>query len=285
MLNSSRYGAGGQSHLHDMSQPLQGLRVVITRAAGRGDGLAARLRELGAEPVIYPVIAHVPPEDVAALHAALQQLAQHEFDWLVLTSTTTVSIVSEWLASALSAEDQNTRIAVVGPATAQACTRLLGQTPVIMPTLFTAAALANMMGDLRGQRVLLLNADIAQPRLQQALQAAGAEVTRVIAYRTVCAESSDVDMAALLRENAVHAVLFTSGSTARYFVERVGVEMLDAMRRLRVVCIGPSTAAVAQQMGLPPDAVAMQATESGLIEALVDLVRMKSKEPPPHFER
>ncbi len=256
-----------------MSQPLKGLRVVITRAEGRSASLAARLRELGAEPVIYPVIAYAPPEDEAPLHAALQRLMQDEFDWLVLTSTTAVRVIRD--QSALSDPIPAwlcTKIAAVGPATAEACASLLKQTPAAMPAVFTAEALASAMGDLRGQRVLLLNADIAQPGLQQALQTAGANVERAIAYRTVRAENNDVDMVALLHANAVHAILFTSGSTVRYFMERVGPELLDAVCQLRIVCIGPSTAAVAREVGLQPAAVAQQATDDGLVAALVDVI-------------
>jgi uroporphyrinogen-III synthase len=256
-----------------MTQPLQAKRVVIPRAEGRGEGLAARLRTLGAEPVLYPVIAYAPPEDGAALQLALLRLMRGEFDWLVLTSVEAVNIISQRAfgfraANPLRHNERRTKIAVVGPATGQACIRLLNQTPALMPAVFTADTLANKMGDLRGQHVLLLNADIAQPKLQQALQAAGATVERVIAYRTVPAKGNDIDMPALLRTNAVHAILFTSGSTVRCFLESVGLALLDEVNKLIIVCIGPSTAAVAHQAGLQVDAVAEEATEAGLIKAL-----------------
>ena len=258
-----------------MSQPLRGLCVVIPRAEGRGESLAARLRELGAEPMLYPVIAYAPPEDLAPLQTAVQRLMQQDFDWLVLTSVTAVQAVRDRIAESCNQRRDpiprslSTKIAVVGPATAQACAKLLKQTPATMPAVFSAQALASVMGDVRGQRVLLLNADIAQPTLQQALQQTGAQVARVIAYRTVRAENTEIDLPALLRSNAVHAVLFTSGSTVRYFLERVGPALFDAIRKLRIECIGPSTAAAVQALGLRPAAVAAAATEDGLIEALM----------------
>jgi uroporphyrinogen-III synthase len=265
-----------------MSQPLLGLRIVITRAEGRGDGLAARLRELGAEPVMYPVIAYAPPDDLEALQTALRRLARNEFDWLVLTSATAVRATRDRIAQRRPRRRDpipmqlRTKIATVGPATAQACKELLGRTHDAMPEVFTANALAQAMGNLRGQRVLLLNADIAQPTLQHTLQAAGAAVTRAIAYRTVPAGDDSIDMPALLRARAVHAILFTSGSTVRFFVERVGLGLLDGLREMQIVCIGPSTAAVARSLGLRQVALAKTATEEGLIDALIEIVTRKT---------
>ena len=254
----------------DMSQPLHGLRVVIPRAEGRGNSLAARLRELGAEPVLYPVITYAAPEDLAPLQTAVQRLMQNEFDWLVLTSVRAVRAVRDRIAQSDPIPGSlSTKIAAVGPATAAACVSQLHQTPAAMPDVFTADALPTVMGELHGQRVLLLNADIAPPGLQQALQKAGAQVERVIAYRTIRAQDNAVDMPALLRTHAVHAILFTSGSTVRYFVERVGPALFDAVCKLTIVCIGPNTAAVVQALGLRPAAVATAATEDGLIKALM----------------
>ncbi len=54
---------------------LVGRRIAITRPAGRGDTLAARLQALGAIPLLTPLIAYMPPPDPAPLQQALNRLA------------------------------------------------------------------------------------------------------------------------------------------------------------------------------------------------------------------
>lgn len=258
--------------------PLAGMRIVITRAEDRADTLIKRLRDLGAEPLVYPTIAFAPPADCGPLDAALQRLAQGGYDWLALTSVTAVQFVQEHLAQQASPRQgqppslhPDLRIAAVGPTTAAACQELLGAVPALVPEKFVAEALAEALGDLQGQRVLLANADIARPTLEERLRAAGALVDRVVAYRTVPA-SGGPDVPGMLLADSIAAITFTSGSTLRYFAQRVGPEAFEHARRSIIVCIGPATAAVATEMGMPPTVVASVSTEEGMVAALVEYV-------------
>lgn len=250
--------------------PLAGLRVLVPRAAGRGDELAARLAALGATPLLRPTIAYAPPEDQAALAEAMSRLEAGMYEWLLLTSVTAVEVVAEALGerAPLLAYRLSLKIGAVGPATAAACRELLGAEPAAVPERFIGAELVAAMGDPAGRRVLLPNADIARPELEERLRAAGALVDRVVAYRTVPAPGGE-ELASLLREGAIDALLFTSGSTARYFAQQVGPGGLEAARRCLVACIGPSTAETCRELGLPPAVVAAVSTETGLLEALV----------------
>ncbi len=259
-----------------MSQPaaltpqpsaLAGQRVVITRSANKADGMAARLRELGAEPIIYPTIAYAPPEDPSALDAALARLAAGEYDWLLVTSLQVVRVLAERMPAGL--QTGTFQVAAVGPVTAQSCTKRLGLTPTTVPDEFIAEGLAASLGDLTGKRVLLPNADIARPVLAERLRTAGADVDRVIAYHTVTAPDNGVDMAAMLAAGEIAALTFTSGSTVRAFIEKVGPDAIALMQKTILACIGPATAVVCQEFGLEPQVVADVYTEEGLLEALI----------------
>lgn len=245
------------------SLPLHGLRVLVPRAAGKGDELAERLRELGAEPLVCPLIAHAPPADMAAFDAALACLHAGAYSWLIVTSITTVEAIAERVQLPLPVA---LRIAAVGSATAAACERLLGRTPDAVPERFLAAELPAALGNLVSVPVLLPNAEIADPALETALSASGALVERVVAYRTVAIPAPDL-LPAL--EAGIDVLLFTSGSTVRAFVEAVGSAGLDHARRCTIACIGPSTAAVCRERGLDPALVAAVSTTEGLLEALV----------------
>lgn len=258
-------------------QPLLGLRVLVTRAAGRADGLAARLRALGAEPLLHPTIANGPPPDPAALAAALERLAAGVYEWLLLTSAAAVEAVARGLPNANQLGRRvSLRVGAVGPATAGACRELLGAEPSVVPERFSGAELAAALGDPAGRRVLLPNADIARPELEQRLLTGGALVERVVAYSTVPAPGGAA-LADLLGARGVDALLFSSGSTARGFAEQVGPAGLAAARRLIVACIGPSTAAVCEELGLPPAVVAAEHSEDGLVDALVGHVKDQAR--------
>lgn len=270
-----------QSHeeyaVHDrQASSLHGWRVVITRSEEQSDSLSERLRKLGAEPIVYPTIMFIPPEDLRPLDDALHRLVQGGYDWLVLTSVNAVKAVQErcdtlgYTCSESGLGAQSTwKLAAVGPTTTTACHELLGIQPAIVPKKFVAEALAEAMGNMQGQRILLANADIARPVLQERLQEAGAQVDRYIAYQTVPA-TGGVDVPGLLQQNAIDAITFTSGSTVRYFVERIGTEALQLARQKVIACIGPIAADGAREVGLPPTVVAQTYTEEGLVEALLN---------------
>jgi uroporphyrinogen-III synthase len=248
-----------------MSNPLNGWRVVLTRAAGRSDELADRLRALGAEPIVFPTISHGPPPDPEGFNAALDRLAGGGYDWLVLTSVTAVQALAGRLdPRAVPA----LRVAAIGPATAGACRNLLGRTPALVPDSFIAEELAAALGDLHGRRVLLPNADIARPVLESQLTTAGAQVERVVAYTTITNPDPPFDMAAMLARGEIDAITFSSGSTARAFLEMVGPRARPDVERSVIACIGPATARVCHELGLEPDVVADLYTGAGLVQAL-----------------
>jgi uroporphyrinogen-III synthase len=261
--------------------PLAGLRIVVTRAESPSDKLSVQLRAAGAEVIEYPTIAFVPPHDTGPLDAALHAAAERGFDWLLLTSATGVRFVAARLA-ALAIDPAKLgalRVGAVGPATARAVEEQLGLPNALIPDSFVAEALAAALGDVAGAKILICAADLARPTLAEQLVAAGAQVTRATAYRTVPA-SGGPDLAALLAQGRVDAITFGSGSAARSFVQRIGPELLPAANATRIACIGPISAEAARAAGLRVDLVAKVSTIEGLVACLVQAyeARPKAKE-------
>lgn len=263
---------GGVVHLRERlrwfeRRPLLGLRVLVTRARQQASRLAEGLRALGADPVECAVIETAPPLDWGALDGAIAALGRYR--WVVFTSANGVEVFFARLA--LAGRDARAlaaaRIAAIGPATAEAL-NTHGVRADLVPAEYVAEALAEAMGEVQGQRVLLPRADIARPALAARLRAAGAEVDEVVAYRTVRPEGLE----ARLREALAGAnvVAFTSSSTVRNLVEALGHgEAAQALAGVAVACIGPVTAQTARELGLEPAVVAEEYTIEGLLEALV----------------
>ena len=116
-----------------------------------------------------------------------------------------------------------------------------------------------------GDRVLLPKSALAGPALAAILRGRGAQVTEVVAYEATTG-AGGVDLASLLAADEVDAICFTSGSTVRGCLDRLGGAAIpDAVR---IACIGTETAAVAASLGLTVDAVPAQHTASAMVAAL-----------------
>ena len=234
-----------------INQPLYGVRIVITRPEARP--LADELERLGAEVTVVPLI-EIRPAEGRALEDAIDTMAS--YDWVVLTSVNGVAAVAAGLATL----GGDARVAAVGPVTADAI-REHG----IEPAFVAARAsddIAAGLGELEGLRVLLPQADLAEPHLADELRGRGAQVEAVVAYRTILVEPP---MWGILPLRIAHAVVLASGSACRSLAAAGG-----AGGGAMLVCIGPKTAKVAREVGLKVGLVADEATSDGIIRALVD---------------
>jgi uroporphyrinogen-III synthase len=238
---------------------LAGRTVLVTRPAEQAAPLVRELERRGARVLVAPTIRLVPARS-AALTAALKDLAADRFDWIVLTSQTTVQVLRDRLSSP---RDVLANVAAIGDGTAAAFRRWSRRDPDLQPETFTTGALARAFPRGAG-RVLTARADIAPSGLEDALARKGWDPVRVDAYRTVFARSFPRDARDALRRGEVDAVTFTSASTVRGFVEA----LRGARGTPKVVAIGPVTAAAARRAGLRPAAVARPHTLDGLVEAV-----------------
>jgi uroporphyrinogen-III synthase len=239
-------------------QPLAGVRVGVTRPPHKAASFAARLRDLGAEPIIMPTIAIEPPADPAPLDEALRRVAA--FDWLLFTSANAVRFTFERL-TALNLTPTLPQIGVVGGATAKAV-KNHGAAVALTANEQSAAGLfaaLHAAHTLNGARVLVPQSAIARPELADLLRGAGADVTTPTAYRTV------QPPIAATQVEALHAITFTSPSTAENFAEAAALPAGVA-----VFAIGPTTAAACESLGWRVRAVADPHSIDGLIGALVE---------------
>ena len=234
--------------------PLAGRRVVVTRPPEQAQPLAGRLDSLGARVELVPLVTIEPLEDNSELEAAVRDLSS--YDWLVLSSANGVAAVAVALAGAPLA---GPRVAAVGPATA-AAVAALGTEVDFVPETYAAAEIGAGLGPLEDARVLLPQASGAPPDLAAELRSRGAKVDAIPAYRTVGTEPTPVEVAAL---RVADAVVLASGSAARSLAAQGGAGAA------LLACIGPRTASVAREVGLPVGLVADEATAEGIIQALV----------------
>ena len=242
-------------------KPLKGWRVLVPRGGPWGDSVAATLRSQGATPVIAPLINFAPSTDQDTLEQALRDLAEGAFDWVTLTSATTVDVLYAYRA----AIPATTKVAAVGETTAAALTAVGYRVDLVPDEDNSAAGMAEQLIDLEPEpkRVLTLRSEIAKPVLTRRLTEAGHDVRSVVAYRTVGVPVTE-RIAADVRSGRINAILVTSGSVA----EQVHLQFSDIPENTVIAAIGPRTAKDARRAGLGVSVIAREQTVDGLIAAV-----------------
>lgn len=242
-------------------RPLDGWRILVPRGGPWGDGVAASLRAQGAVPVVAPLINFAATTDQAALDVALAKLAAGGYDWLTVTSATTVDVMFAHRAEVPRA----TRIAAVGETTAAALQAAGYEVALVPDDDNSAEGMAEQMIGLEtaSRRILALRSEIAKPVLSVLLQEAGHDVDSVVAYRTVGVPVTD-RIKRDVENGRINAILITSGSVA----EQVREQFPEIPDETLLAAIGPRTARDADRAGLPITVIANRQTVDALIDAV-----------------
>ncbi len=247
------------------ARPLSGVRVLLTRPKELISGMAALLRERGAEVMENPAIETAPLRS-PALDEACAALAGGAYDWLVFTSPGGVRIFFRTMLERYDVRSLGTvKIAAIGEGTRRALAEF-GLRADFLPSVYNGETLGLELARLctPGQAVLIPRARIGNPALPDALTAAGLRVTDLATYDTLYPAPRAVDVAAELAAGEIDFAVFTSASTVRGLAQSCP----DAdFSRLRAVCIGKQTAAAAAALGMPTR-TAPKATLEALAQTL-----------------
>lgn len=232
-------------------QPLRERRLVVTRAAGEGDALAARLAAAGAQVLFLPAIEVKRIGRSEAFRRALAELAR--FDWIVFTSRHAVAafvaessrVRFDWR------RERRPRCAAIGPATALALERA-GHIAELVPDRASASSLVaafRRASGVAGRRFLLPQSALAGPELATGLEALGGEVTAVAAYDVVAPRPgrNAAAVARLASLGAIDAFLLASGSAARGVVSLLARRGRRPRRAWPAIAIGEATARAARR--------------------------------------
>jgi uroporphyrinogen III methyltransferase/synthase len=130
---------------------------------------------------------------------------------------------------------------------------------------------ADLLLRARPGNVLLLRQEGLPDELPLRLQAAGATVDDIAAYRVVPAgpapDLDDLDL-----------IVFASSGSVRT-LDRLIDEGKPRMRGIPAVCMGPKTAQAAREYGFKIEAVAATASFDGLVDVALQVLRERADGP------
>lgn len=246
-----------------MSRPT----ILVTRPAAQAGQLVRLLGHHGLAAIAVPTVAIDRAGSAADLDRMLDDLSGAA--WLVLTSANGAEALVARVAATGRHLPGGTRVAAVGPATADVLQKAgIGVDHV--PPAYLTARIADGLGDVAGRRVVLARADAATPELREALVARGARVEEVVAYRTVEGPADSRDPLRRALHDELRGIAFTSGSTVRGLLRLASSLDRARARSIPAFCIGPVTAATARRSGFHVAAVAAEHTADGLAAAIHD---------------
>jgi uroporphyrinogen III methyltransferase/synthase len=163
----------------------------------------------------------------------------------------------------------------------------------VLPEVFTGEELGQALaglGSLKGLATLLARADIARPALAEALARAGANVTDLPIYRTVCPRELPAAAVEALQAGRVDWITFTSSSTATNFLGLIeplapAGDVHALLRRegrdVWLASIGPITSQTLREHGLSPTVEAASHDVPGLIAAIGQAEQVSADEASP----
>ena len=254
--------------------PLDGFRVLVSRAREQAGGLSELLRAEGAEVLEVPFIEIRPPRSYKCMDDALRLIS--EYEWLVLTSVNGVNALFERMEN-LGIPKRRLiplNIVAIGPAT-KAAIEKHGLPVALMPKEYVAESVVQALeGKVRGKRVLLCRAKIARDVIPRELRLLGAFVDVVEAYETVIPAASRIKLRRVLRDQnqRPHAITFTSSSTVKNYVSLLGIRSGKSklVQGVWNASIGPVTSETLRDFELNVDVQATEYTIPGLIKALAE---------------
>ena len=179
---------------------------------------------MGADAIEAPMIRIVPPEDYGAARRGLRARAATSTGSSSRAPTpSTRSWSGCWPGPTDLRALDGVKLCGVGPATAERLAALRPEGRSDAAGVPRGGGAARAVGERRrpGQKILLPHADIGRELLADELRKQGADVTEVVAYRTVAVEAEregEPDIYRMLLERRIDVVTFTSASAVRNFV-------------------------------------------------------------------
>ncbi|MBR6434945.1 MAG: uroporphyrinogen-III synthase [Thermoguttaceae bacterium] len=249
--------------------------VLVTRPEGQADKLKKLLEEQGARVEIQPAIAILPPDSWTEVDDVINRL--EEYAYAVFSSVNGVNMFLSRLVELGRGVDalNSLSVAAVGASTAAELERR-GVRVQIVPDEYRAENLADaIVEDVKKRsdeqkpvKAALFRASRGREILKPQLESVGIETTQVVIYKSEDVLNPNPEIVEKLNSGAIDWVALTSSAIAQSTINMLG----DALRKAKIACISPITAAIVEKNGFTVDAVAEPYTMEGLVEAIMQCV-------------
>ena len=248
--------------------PFDGLRVVSFESR-RATEMGELIRRQGGDPFVAPSMREAPIENNTQAFEFAERLFRGEFDLMIFLTGVGTRALNKVLSSRYPEEQfaealRKIAIAARGPKPLAALRELKVPVTVTAPEPNTwrelLAALEGQPECANARRIAVQEYGKPNVELMEALRARGAVVTPVRVYQWDLPE----DLAPLreavhrIAEGRADVAMFTTSIQILHLFriaaeERFAEPMLQALRRMLIASIGPTTTETLEEFGLTPD--------------------------------
>ncbi len=246
-----------------------GLRVLALENR-RATEIATLIRNHGGVPTVVPVMREVPLESNEEAFSFAKALMAGQFDLVLFLTGAGTKILFNAVPTRFPREEfvaalKQTKIAVRGPKPIAALREFGVAADIVSPEPSTWREVLGSVDvaypdGIASLRVAVQEYGAVNTSLLEGLAQRGAQVTRVPVYQWALSDNLDeirATVRAVLR-GEFEVLLFLTGIQAMHFCQ-VARDMgqveplLESLKRIVVVCIGPSTEEALTLLGITPD--------------------------------
>lgn len=246
------------------SKALFGKKVLVTRSMDQSYSFASKLRELGAEPILFPLVSYEINEKEIYNKNIINNLKK--YNWIFFTSQNAVRFFFEILkkncfdSRALS----GVKVAAVGYKTKCELAKY-NIIPDFVPKRFSLRELINELLEIEdiSDKSILYPTQVGTEHIKPL-----SRVTNWTIYKANFRDNIDVKLLEKLQER-IDAVTLFSPNTSRHLSNLVKKYNLTFSNAFYAV-IGEETASVAKELFGNVDVIANPSTEDGLLAGIED---------------
>ena len=231
-------------------QPLDNVKVLITRGSEGAREMSSLVESYGGVPVVVPLLRFQSYKD-SQESTILSSI--HNFEWIIFTSKNGVKYFLEALERVqVDVDSFSSKFAAVGSKTEQYCEKH-GIPVSFVPDHFTANDFVPQFisKEKPSGAILIPKGNLARDIISTELSIAGVQCQEWIVYETVLPKDSMKKLKRIIEENLVDVLTFTSSSTVHHFMEIIHYYSLkDKIETIPIGCIGPITKNTIEEYGL-----------------------------------
>jgi len=247
-----------------IERPLEGKRVLVTRPVAQAESLAARIREAGAKPVLFPTVAIEATPANSRLRADFNRLG--DFALVIFVS---VNAVRYGLARARDSGGipDGCSLVAVGRATAAELEKVSEGSALVPESGFDSEALLALpeLQSLQGREVLIVRGVGGRALLGEVLGERGAQVRYAEVYRRALPTPRSLPR---VNWKEIDAVTITSIEILDNLLMLAGPEGARRIKEFPCVVISERIAAHAREVGFSVVRVSPSPGEDAIVGAL-----------------
>jgi len=256
--------------------PLNGVTVVVTRPAHQAQGLRALIESRGGKVILFPVLEIQDTEDTGPVRALIERL--DGFDMAIFISANAVHKALPMITARGPLPSQ-LRLVTVGEGTAKALQKY-GRSPDLCPREQSSSeallALPEMQ-QVRGKNIVIFRGEGGRELLDDTLRQRGANVVYAEVYRRARPATDPGELHDELRRGKVGVISVTSNTGLVNLLELAGPAVRNSLLATPLVVMSERNIEHARRLGFAgPIAMAKQASDAGLVEAIEDLVKTRT---------